>query len=153
MEILQTYQRESKPIQDVYAQVTHLFNTAPDLLEDFKQFLPESAAHAKAAAAKIAAEQEAAAALSANQTPQTAYSRGEAKMPPVGNFAVPATTKDNKKRSRNNAAAAPPQMATMSDARGVGPAGPGNKVCLLRSTNILDRISEAARNMPWSLGC
>lgn len=44
LEILQTYQRESKPIQDVYAQVTVLFNSAPDLLEDFKQFLPESAA-------------------------------------------------------------------------------------------------------------
>ncbi|KAI5302533.1 hypothetical protein KEM56_000607 [Ascosphaera pollenicola] len=47
LEILQTYQRESKPIQDVYAQVTVLFNSAPDLLEDFKQFLPESAAPAQ----------------------------------------------------------------------------------------------------------
>lgn len=57
LEILQTYQRESKPIQDVYAQVTELFNTAPDLLEDFNQFLPESAAQAKAqAAARAAAE-------------------------------------------------------------------------------------------------
>ena len=46
LDILQTYQRESKPIQDVYAQVTQLFHTAPDLLEDFKQFLPESAAQA-----------------------------------------------------------------------------------------------------------
>jgi paired amphipathic helix protein Sin3a len=141
LEILQTYQRESKPIQDVYAQVTHLFNTAPDLLEDFKQFLPESAAHAKAAAAKIAAEQEAAAVLSANQTPQTSYSRGEAKMPPVGNFAVPASTsKENKKRSRTNAAApVTSQVVTMgeSSARGVGPAGPGNKVCHSSSLNIL----------------
>ncbi|KAG9620218.1 hypothetical protein KCU64_g21866, partial [Aureobasidium melanogenum] len=58
LEILQTYQRESKPIQDVYAQVTRLFNSAPDLLEDFKQFLPESAAHAKAAAAARAQQQE-----------------------------------------------------------------------------------------------
>ena len=38
---------ELKPIQDVYAQVTDHFNTAPDLLEDLKQFLPESAAQAK----------------------------------------------------------------------------------------------------------
>lgn len=45
LEILQTYQRESKPIQDVYAQVTVLFKQAPDLLDDFKQFLPENAAH------------------------------------------------------------------------------------------------------------
>ncbi|KAI7071033.1 hypothetical protein KC352_g42533, partial [Hortaea werneckii] len=58
LEILQTYQRESKPIQDVYGQVTRLFNTAPDLLEDFKQFLPESAAAAKAAErGRIAAEE------------------------------------------------------------------------------------------------
>jgi histone deacetylase complex regulatory component SIN3 len=67
------------------------------LLEDFKQFLPESAAQAKAAAAAKAAED--AAALANNmQTPQGSQGmRGEAKMPPVGNFAVPASTgKENK---------------------------------------------------------
>jgi paired amphipathic helix protein Sin3a len=36
--------------------VTTLFDSAPDLLEDFNQFLPESAAQAKAAAAAKAAE-------------------------------------------------------------------------------------------------
>lgn len=104
LEILQTYQRESKPIQDVYAQVTLLFSTAPDLLEDFKQFLPESAAQAKAAAAAKAAEEVAAMAGSA-QTPQGSYgARGESKMPPVGNFAVPASTgKESKKRPRATA--------------------------------------------------
>ncbi|PBP19871.1 hypothetical protein BUE80_DR009373 [Diplocarpon rosae] len=99
LEILQTYQRESKPIQDVYAQVTTLFNTAPDLLEDFKQFLPESAAQAKAAAAAKAAEE-----AQQNQTPQCHAARGEAKMPPVGSFAVPASaTKDNNSKKRKNA--------------------------------------------------
>jgi histone deacetylase complex regulatory component SIN3 len=44
---LQTYQRESKPIQDVYAQVTHLFAVAPDLLENFKIFLSKSAIQAR----------------------------------------------------------------------------------------------------------
>ncbi|RMZ91337.1 hypothetical protein DV736_g1446, partial [Chaetothyriales sp. CBS 134916] len=59
LEILQTYQRESKPIQDVYGQVTSLFHTAPDLLEDFKQFLPETAAQAKSlAVARVAANEE-----------------------------------------------------------------------------------------------
>ena len=105
LEILQTYQKESKPIQDVYAQVTQLFNSAPDLLEDFKQFLPESAAQAKAQAAAKQAED---AAMLSNvrgeygpgsvptqmQTP-----RPEMKMPPVGNFAPPSATKvENKKR-------------------------------------------------------
>lgn len=95
LEILQTYQRESKPIQDVYSQVTTLFNSAPDLLEDFKQFLPESAAHAKAAAAARAAEE-----ARQNQTPQTQSARAEGKLPPIGNFSVPvsATKEVNKKQ-------------------------------------------------------
>jgi hypothetical protein len=53
LEILQAYQRESRPIQDVYGQVVNLFNSAPDLVEDFKQFLPMTAtAHAEAQAAQ-----------------------------------------------------------------------------------------------------
>ncbi|RKF60759.1 Paired amphipathic helix protein pst1 [Golovinomyces cichoracearum] len=109
LEILQTYQRESKPIQDVYAQVTHLFNTAPDLLEDFKQFLPESAAHAKAAAAKAIEE------ARQSQTPLSNPSR-DTKMPPVGNFAVPASTsKESKKRTRNGIAAASSQQQTSQE--------------------------------------
>lgn len=42
LEILQTYQREQKPIGEVYEQVTQLFSSSPDLLNDFKQFLPDS---------------------------------------------------------------------------------------------------------------
>ncbi|KAI9322472.1 hypothetical protein BX666DRAFT_2017097 [Dichotomocladium elegans] len=41
LEILQTYQKERKPIQEVYSHVSYLFNGAPDLLREFKQFLPE----------------------------------------------------------------------------------------------------------------
>lgn len=109
LEILQTYQRESKPIQDVYSQVTHLFKGAKDLLEDFKQFLPESAAQAKAAErARAHAE---AAQLSDMRTTAgdgmynspvisremgtPAYSRG---LPPVGNFAPTPASKDNKRK-------------------------------------------------------
>ncbi|EIN13854.1 hypothetical protein PUNSTDRAFT_110022 [Punctularia strigosozonata HHB-11173 SS5] len=42
LEILQTYQKEQKHLQDsqVYAQVQMLFKDAPDLLEEFKNFLP-----------------------------------------------------------------------------------------------------------------
>ena len=39
---MQTYQKEQKPIQEVYAQVQKLFNGANDLLDEFKQFLPET---------------------------------------------------------------------------------------------------------------
>ncbi|KAK6435488.1 Transcriptional regulatory protein sin3 [Oleoguttula sp. CCFEE 5521] len=53
IEILQTYQRESVPLPDVYSQITHLFRTAPDLSDEFKQFLPESAAAARAASEAV----------------------------------------------------------------------------------------------------
>ncbi|KAK2594862.1 Transcriptional regulatory protein sin3 [Conoideocrella luteorostrata] len=47
LEILNTYEREQRSIQGVYDQVKTLFSAAPDLLKDFKHFLPESAAPAK----------------------------------------------------------------------------------------------------------
>ena len=111
LEILQTYQKESKPIGDVYAQVTSLFAAAPDLLQDFKQFLPESAAQAKAtqvAAAQRATDEQA---MVSNMRGDPSYAVGqvpvqahtprpaEMKMPPVGNFAPPPSVgKENKKR-------------------------------------------------------
>ncbi|KAF9585998.1 Transcriptional regulatory protein sin3 [Lunasporangiospora selenospora] len=42
LELLQAYQKEMKPITDVYSHVTVLFKNAPDLLDEFKQFLPEN---------------------------------------------------------------------------------------------------------------
>ncbi|KAF7563944.1 hypothetical protein G7046_g175 [Stylonectria norvegica] len=103
LEILQTYQREQKPIQDVYAQVTTLFNSAPDLLEDFKQFLPESAGQAaKAAQGRM----EEGTPTGPSHTPQPALRDGQ-KMPPLGSFAPPASaSKDTKKRPRADKAAA-----------------------------------------------
>ena len=44
LEILQAYQKEQKPIQEVYTQVQILFKGAPDLLDEFKQFLPDTSA-------------------------------------------------------------------------------------------------------------
>ena len=103
---MQTYQRESKPIGDVYAQVTQLFRDAPDLLEDFKQFLPESAAHAKQLAAQARASDEAI--MNSNVRGEPGYAAGQlaqaqtprpaAKMPPMGQFDPPSTSKENKKR-------------------------------------------------------
>ncbi|KAL8994455.1 MAG: hypothetical protein Q9169_005579 [Polycauliona sp. 2 TL-2023] len=109
LEILQTYQRDLKPIQDVYSQVTQLFSSDPDLLEDFKQFLPESAAQAKAQAAAARQATEDATMLS-HVRGEAAYINGmtanqsqtpkpEMRMPPLGNFAPPPSVgKDNKKR-------------------------------------------------------
>lgn len=104
MEILQTYQRESKPIGDVYSQVTQLFHSAPDLLDDFKQFLPESAAHGKAQAARAMAQEEQISNVrgepgyAAAAPPQAQTPRPTSKMPPMGQFDPPSTSKDNKKR-------------------------------------------------------
>ncbi|KAM3555249.1 hypothetical protein MY1884_005700 [Beauveria asiatica] len=100
LEILQTYQREQKPIQDVYAQVTTLFNAAPDLLEDFKQFLPETAGQAKAAAGRV---EDGMAGGGAGQQPGA---RDGQKMPPLGSFAPPASASKDKKRARNDKSAA-----------------------------------------------
>ncbi|KAK5116341.1 hypothetical protein LTR85_009313 [Meristemomyces frigidus] len=111
LEILQTYQRESKPIQDVYSQVTRLFGGAPDLLLDFKQFLPESAAQAKAAeTARQQAEESAmlsnvrgdgvgmyGSPVMSRETHMGTPNHGRG-LPPVGNFAPTPISKDSKKR-------------------------------------------------------
>jgi hypothetical protein len=124
LEILQTYQRESKPIQDVYAQVTHLFGGAPDLLEDFKQFLPESAAQHRAQqqAAKNAAEDavmlsnvrgESGYGAAANQ--QTPGRADTSRLPPMGNFApTPTANRDNKRKRERQGPVAAPMPAPMS---------------------------------------
>ena len=86
--------------------MTQLFSSAGDLLEDFKQFLPESAAQAKAQAQAVAKQQMEDAAVLSNvrgdngyvQLPQVQTPRAELKMPPVGTFGPPSTVKDNKKR-------------------------------------------------------
>ncbi|KAI7949588.1 hypothetical protein MJO28_008409 [Puccinia striiformis f. sp. tritici] len=41
LDILQTYQRDARPIQEVYEQVNQLFSGAPDLLAEFMKFLPD----------------------------------------------------------------------------------------------------------------
>ncbi|KAK4170330.1 transcriptional regulatory protein SIN3 [Cladorrhinum sp. PSN259] len=128
LEILQTYQREQKPIQDVYSQVTTLFHTAPDLLEDFKQFLPESAAQTRSAGQR---PEETMPMAITTPTPQPGNPvRDAPKMPPVGNFAPPASaTKENKKRRADKPLAianstAPDQIPT-SSLRAPPPAAPG----------------------------
>ncbi|KAL2015593.1 hypothetical protein VTK56DRAFT_5189 [Thermocarpiscus australiensis] len=126
LEILQTYQREQKPIQDVYAQVTSLFHTAPDLLEDFKQFLPESAAQTRSAGPRPEENMPMAVATPTPQPGHTA--RDGPKMPPVGNFAPPASaSKESKKRrpEKTVPAATPTTSETVLSAlRGTLPAAP-----------------------------
>ncbi len=57
--IFQVFERDSTPSQDVFAQIAQLLRTAPDLVEDFKQFLPApAAAHADAQAADVVSKLE-----------------------------------------------------------------------------------------------
>lgn len=105
LEILQTYQREQRPITDVHNQVTKLFREAPDLLDDFKQFLPETIPQNKMGPGNIPDEGAAAMASIPIQTPQppSHSARDGQKMPPVGNFAPPSASKETgKKRPRGN---------------------------------------------------
>ncbi|RIB10495.1 hypothetical protein C2G38_1979696 [Gigaspora rosea] len=54
LEILQTYQKEQKPIQEVvYSQVQVLFKNAPDLLDEFKQFLPDTSGNVASGGSSI----------------------------------------------------------------------------------------------------
>ncbi|CAK4033378.1 Paired amphipathic helix pst1 [Lecanosticta acicola] len=162
LEILQTYQRESKPIQDVYSQVTHLFKTAPDLLEDFKQFLPESAAHAKQAAERARQE--------AENNVMTSNVRGEGggmygspvmsrephmgtpghggKLPPVGNFAPTPASKDNKRKreQRQGTAGAPDGVVAPSNSK--PHPGQANKRVKTGAGQALSRPNEQPPSSP-----
>jgi paired amphipathic helix protein Sin3a len=147
LEILQTYQKESKPIGDVYTQVTRLFDSAPDLLEDFKQFLPESAAHANAIAAARAGEShfptsntrtdqsyQPLPGHATHQTPRADPSR----LPPMGNFApTPSSSRDKRKRGEK-ALAGGEQLIT--GGRGAVQVAPASKV---RNAQILLALATA----------
>ncbi|KAF2754287.1 hypothetical protein EJ05DRAFT_155185 [Pseudovirgaria hyperparasitica] len=142
LEILQTYQRESKPIQDVYAQVTTLFGGAPDLLEDFKQFLPDSTTGAQQRAALAARQTAEDVAQTSNirsdatyiahtqQLQQTPRPEQGGRLPPIGNFA-PTPAKDSNKRKRGDrqgpvagqAAIPPPALEVAHSSRGGYPPG------------------------------
>ena len=113
LEILQTYQRESKPIQDVYSQVTQLFSSAPDLLEDFKRFLPEPAAAAQAKQQAVARAAAGEVAMGNGPMGGGPGGAGSSRLPPVGNFAPPPSgvKEPKKKRGQPNAPEPPPRDA------------------------------------------
>lgn len=101
--------------------MTELFKTAQDLLEDFKQFLPESAAQARAAAAAKAAADEAASYPNSSLGPPGPGQAGaQARLPPVGNFAPPPSVgKETKGKKR-------PGLATQQEQKADAAAAVGN---------------------------
>ncbi|TID13567.1 hypothetical protein CANINC_004925 [Pichia inconspicua] len=71
LENLQMYQKGLKPIHEVYREISVLFRDAPDLLEDFKLFMPDNTS--------IKDVQQ-----DYNNYPQ--YYQQSVQLPPVGNF-------------------------------------------------------------------
>ncbi len=99
-----------------------MFHAAPDLLEDFKQFLPETAAHAKAqASARVAANEEMGSSREPGYAaiPQAQTPRPAAKMPPMGQFDPPSTSKENKKRRGGPHSALPGIESSLAQGRAI----------------------------------
>ncbi|EER28429.1 Paired amphipathic helix repeat family protein [Coccidioides posadasii C735 delta SOWgp] len=154
LEILQTYQRESKPIQDVYAQVTVLFNSAPDLLEDFKQFLPESAAQAKVqgqgrqdevpiSVSNVRGEPGYSSAALQSQS-----SRDTVKMPPLGQFSVKDSAKESKKRRGGPGAQAGATSIGAPGPMETSVGGPASKVQASQIGNVNKRTKLTHKPAP-----
>lgn len=126
----------------MYAQVTLLFNSAPDLLEDFKQFLPESAAQAKAqtAAGRQATEEiivsnvRGEPGYNNSALPQPQGSRGDVKMPPLGQFNV-KDSKEGKKR-RGGPGGAASTAAAMNSTEPMNGTVQGNKAGASQLGNV-----------------
>ena len=142
--------------------MTGLFNGAPDLLEDFKQFLPESAAQHRA---QQAARHNEEAALMGNARGEAAYAQAPShqqtpradtsRLPPMGNFApTPTANRDNKRKrgERQIAGAAAPVMPTQmtqeaptSNIRSTYAQGNGNKVRLNSALPVFRFAGHSSR--------
>ena len=72
LENLQMYQKGVKPINEVYREISVLFRESPDLLEDFKLFMPENSVVKDFQQAEY-------------MYPQQYYTQS-VQLPPVGNF-------------------------------------------------------------------
>ncbi|CDK26082.1 unnamed protein product [Kuraishia capsulata CBS 1993] len=89
LENLQMYQKGLKPINEVYQQVIVLFQNAPDLLDDFKQFLPDTSAQ----------QMEFQPAQQMEYYDKSHY--GKVQLPPVGNFPTPAVIQGKEKKKKS----------------------------------------------------
>ncbi|KAG8624101.1 hypothetical protein KVT40_009077 [Elsinoe batatas] len=150
LDILQTYQRESRPIQEVYGQVTKLFDSAPDLLEDFKQFLPETTAKSKAAkaarrrddAVKTSDLRESSKTAQLQKTPHA-----DNRLPPVGNFAPTPIVNRDHKRKRGDTKSGMGALGITPNDQGKGLGASGSVVKKAKHTGGM-RLDETAAVSP-----
>ncbi|RIA87755.1 hypothetical protein C1645_776535 [Glomus cerebriforme] len=131
LEILQTYQKEQKPIQEVYSQVQVLFKNAPDLLDEFKQFLPDNSGTFPSNSlfnvlSQSHKQQHHIPGLSlANGVPA---GLGMPRLPPVGNFSPSQTTTSMSNDSYKKSTGGSSSAVNNSSGQAVVsvPAGPSN---------------------------
>ncbi|KAF4555812.1 Sin3a C-terminal domain-containing protein [Elsinoe fawcettii] len=148
LDILQTYQRESRPIQEVYGQVTKLFESASDLLEDFKQFLPESTAKSKSksrraeGAVKTSDLRESSKTAQLQKTPHA-----DNRLPPVGNFAPTPTVNKDHKRKRGDTKSGMASLGITPNENGKGLGASGSVVKKAKHSGGM-RLDEAAAVSP-----
>ncbi|EEB07742.1 Clr6 histone deacetylase complex subunit Pst1 [Schizosaccharomyces japonicus yFS275] len=94
LEILQSYQNGSRPIRSVLQEITSLFANSPDLLEDFKRFLPDvSATEAASPAPPPMTDRMAAPMETAPREATPVSTTTSSALPPVGKFTPLSTTK------------------------------------------------------------
>lgn len=98
LEILQTYHRDQLRINEVYSQVTQLFADAPDLLDNFKQFLPDMSQQQSQQPPQMNQPQSQQMDPMNQHLPpppqqqQQQIMSDNVRLPPVGNFSPPVTT-------------------------------------------------------------
>ncbi|EPY49396.1 SIN3 family co-repressor Pst3 [Schizosaccharomyces cryophilus OY26] len=78
--VLRTYQKAQKSIHEVRARVSEIFSDSPDLLDEFKLFLPDTSE-----------------ATEAQQNDAATTTNG---LPPVGNFTLPSSGQSRERRLR-----------------------------------------------------
>ncbi|EPX74273.1 SIN3 family co-repressor Pst3 [Schizosaccharomyces octosporus yFS286] len=78
--VLRTYQKAEKSIHEVRARVSEIFSDSPDLLDEFKLFLPDSS--------------------DSKETHQNESAPAPNTLPPVGNFTLPSAAQARERRLR-----------------------------------------------------
>ncbi|KAH7886015.1 hypothetical protein F5I97DRAFT_1877064 [Phlebopus sp. FC_14] len=115
LEILQTYQKEQRQIQDsqVYVQVQALFKDAPDLLAEFKDFLPEAsmAFSAPTGVTGILPQSSAGPGISASWTDASLADKDKAKKPTA------AAARKRRKAPEKDTTPVPPSRSTVTRAK------------------------------------
>jgi len=150
LEILQTYQKEQKPIQEVYGQVQGLFKTAPDLLDEFKQFLPDNSGNFPQGSIFGALAQNHGALKQSHLIPINALTNGVSgigpRFPPVGNF-QPSQTVTSMPNDSYKKSSAGGSSSTVNNSGAIGPGPTGSSNMSKKKRSVLPGSERSPSNM------